>query len=104
LQEKPEVLAQFGMDPGMVKQIKPISIIKVEGFGEFPAVEIVDKMSIKDQKDPKADQATKELYKKEFHGGVLKESCGPYAGKNVREVKDITDSRFQKNGCCRQHV
>ncbi len=91
LQEKPEVLAQFGVDPAVAKQIKPISIIKVEGFGEYPAVEIVQQMGIKDQNDPKADQATKELYKKEFHGGVLKENCGPYAGKTIREVKDVLD-------------
>jgi leucyl-tRNA synthetase len=98
LQQKPEVLDQFGVDPEVVKQIKPVSIIKVEGFGDFPAVEIVEKMGIKDQNDPKADQATKELYKKEFHGGVLKESCGPYAGKTVREIKDILIVDFKKMG------
>ena len=98
LQEKPEVLSQFAIDPTIVKQIKPISIIKIEGFGEFPAVEIVDKMGIKNQNDSKADQATKELYKKEFHGGVLKDSCGPYAGKSVREVKDILIADFKKLG------
>jgi leucyl-tRNA synthetase len=98
LQEKPEVLAQFGMNPAVVKQIKPTSIIKVEGFGEFPAVEIAQQMGIKDQNDPKADQATRELYKKEFHGGVLKENCGPYAGKTVREVKDALIADFRKLG------
>jgi len=98
LQEKPEVLAQFGMNPEVVKQIKPISIIKVDGFGDFPAIEIVEKMGIKDQNDPKADEATKALYKKEFHGGVLKDSCGPYAGKTVREVKDILIADFKKMG------
>ena len=98
LQEKPEVLAEFGIDPEMVKQIKPISIIKVDGFGEFPAVEIVEQMGVKDQHDPKADEATKELYKKEFHSGVLKENCGPYAGKTVREVKDILIADFKKLG------
>ncbi len=98
LQQNPEVLSQFGMDPPVVTQIKPISIIKLEGFGEFPAVEIVEKMGIKDQNDPKADQATKELYKKEFHGGVLKESCGPYAGKSVREVKDLLIKDFKEAG------
>ena len=98
LQQKPEALAQFGMDPSVVLQIKPISIIKVEGFGEFPAVEIVEKMGIKDQNDPKADQATKELYKKEFHNGVLKANCGPYAGKTVREAKDILTADFRKVG------
>ncbi len=41
LKEKPEVLREFGVDPAILKQIEPISIIKVEGFGEFPAVEIV---------------------------------------------------------------
>ncbi len=98
LQQKPEVLAQFGMDPSIVLQIKPISIIKVEGFGEFPAVEIVEKMGIKDQNDPKADQATKELYKKEFHNGILKANCGPYAGKTIREAKDILTVDFRKVG------
>ena len=98
LQQKPEVLVQFGIDPAAVKAIKPISIIKVEGFSDFPAVEIVDRMGIKDQNDPRADQATKELYKKEFHGGVLKESCGPYAGKSVREVKDILIKDFKEMG------
>lgn len=98
LQEKPEVMRDFGVDPEVVLQIKPISIIKVEGFGDFPAVEIVSRMGIKDQYDPKADQATKELYKKEFHGGILKENCGVYAGKTVREVKDLLIQGFKKLG------
>jgi leucyl-tRNA synthetase len=98
LQDKPEVLGKFGVDPAIAKQIKPISIIKVEGFGEFPAVEIVQQMGVKDQNDPKADQATKELYKKEFHSGVLKENCGPYAGKTIREAKDILIADFRKLG------
>jgi len=55
-------------------------------------------MGIKDQKDPKADAATKELYKKEFHGGVLNKNCGPYAGKSVREVKDILIRDFKQMG------
>jgi leucyl-tRNA synthetase len=98
LQQKPEVMRDFGVDPEVVKQIKPVSIIKVDGFGEFPAVEIVEQMGIKDQHDPKADEATKALYKKEFHSGVLKQNCGPYAGKSVREVKDILIADFRKLG------
>jgi leucyl-tRNA synthetase len=98
LQEKPEVLAEFGIDPKMVMQIKPISIIGVEGLGKYPAVEIVEKMGIKDQHDPKADEATKAIYKKEFHSGVLMENCGPYAGKTVREVKDTLIEDFRKLG------
>ena len=98
LQEKPELLKDFNIDPQMVKAIKPISIIKVEGFGEFPAIEAVTKMGIKDQNDPRADEATNTVYKKEFHGGVLKESCGPYAGKTIREAKDILIKDFKQLG------
>jgi leucyl-tRNA synthetase len=98
LQEKPETSREFGLDAEMVKAIKPISLIKVEGFGDFPAVEIVAQMGIKDQHDPKADEATKSLYKKEFHGGLLKENCGAYAGKTVREVKDELIRDFKQKG------
>ncbi len=98
LQRKPEVLRQFGIDPVVVLAIKPISIIKVDGVGDYPAVEIVDKMGIVDQNDAKADQATKELYKKEYHGGILKSNCGQHAGKSIREAKDLLITDFKKLG------
>nr|ACD50073.1 putative leucyl-tRNA synthetase [uncultured crenarchaeote MCG] len=98
LQEKPESLCEFGVDAETVKEIKPISIIEVEGCGQFPAVDIVREMGIRDQYDPKADEATKALYKKEFHGGILKDNCGPYAKKTVREAKDILITDFRQQG------
>ncbi len=88
LQAKPESLKEFHIDTALVKGIKPISLIHVEGFGDYPAIEIAAQFGAKDQCDPKADEATKQLYKKEFHAGVLKENCGKYAGKMVRDVKD----------------
>jgi leucyl-tRNA synthetase len=98
LLEKPEVLREFGIDAEMVKAIKPISLIEVEGYGEFPAVEIVEAMDIRDQHDPRADDATKALYKKEFHGGLLKANCGVYSGKTVREAKDVLIEDFKRQG------
>ena len=98
LQEKPEILREFEVDPEIVKCIKPISLIKVDGFGDFPAVELVAQMGVRDQHDPRAEEATKVLYKKEFHGGVLKENCGVYAGKTVREVKDELIRDFKRLG------
>jgi len=88
LREKPEALRGFGVDVTLVKNIQPISMIQVEGFGEFPAIEIADQLGVHDQHDARAEEATKLLYKKEFHTGVLKENCGEYAGKMVREVKE----------------
>jgi len=98
LQEKPEVLREFGVDSDLVQAIKPISLIEVEGYGEFPAVEIVEEMGIRDQHDPRAEDATKALYKKEFHGGLLKANCGVYSGKTVREVKDVLIEDFKRQG------
>ncbi|MEM2152956.1 MAG: leucine--tRNA ligase [Candidatus Bathyarchaeia archaeon] len=87
LMDKPEVLKGFGISPEVVKEIKPISLISVEGFGDYPAIEIVEQMNIKDQFDPKLEEATSIIYRKEFHTGVLKPICGKYAGKTVRDVK-----------------
>lgn len=98
LQEKPEALREFGIDPETVKKIKPISLIKVEGFGEYPAIEIVERLGAKNQHDPKAEEATKLLYKKEFHSGILKENCMEYSGKMVREVKETLIKDFKSRG------
>ena len=68
--------------------IKPISIIQTEGYGEIPAKEAVEKHGIKEQNDPRLEQATEEIYGKEFYGGVLKQNTEQFAGKKVSEAKD----------------
>jgi len=98
LMNKPDVLRRFGIDPEVVKSIKPISLIKVEGYGDYPAIEIVEKMGVKDQFDPKVDEATSLIYRKEFHTGVLKPITGKYAGKRVRDVKAELIEDFKKMG------
>ena len=95
---KPDVLEKFGIDVDVVKSIKPISLIEVEGYGEYPAVEIVEKMGIKDQFDPRVDEATSIIYRKEFHTGVLKPITGKYAGKRVQDVKSELIEDFKKAG------
>jgi leucyl-tRNA synthetase len=98
LQKNPELLKEFNIDPEAVKKIQAISLITVEGFGKYPAIELVDQMEVKDQHDPKAEEATKLLYKKEFHGGLLKEICGEYSGKKVNEVKELLIRDFKEQG------
>jgi leucyl-tRNA synthetase len=98
IQQNPSAIEKFGLDSKEVLAIKPISIISVEGYSEFPAVQIVDRMHIRDQNDPLAEQATKEIYKAEFHTGVLRGSCGPYANKPVADVKDSLVQDFKSKG------
>ncbi len=89
LQQDTMVQEQFSLSLDEIGQIKPISLISIPGMGEFPALEIVEKMNIKDQKDPRIDQATNEIYKKEFHQGVLNKNTGRFQGRKVQEVKPL---------------
>lgn len=81
-------LSAYGISEDL-RKIKLISLIKVPEFGEFPAKEIVESMGIANQEDPKAEEATKIVYRREFHGGVLKEITGKYEGHPVSKIKDI---------------
>lgn len=72
-----------------IQKIEAISIIETEGFGNIPAKEAIDKLGIKDQNDSKLEEATKEIYGKEFYGGKLKHNTGQFAGKKVADAKDI---------------
>jgi leucyl-tRNA synthetase len=85
---------QFGLAQDVISGIKLIPLITIEGFGRFPAKEIVERMDIKSQSDPKLEEATHEMYKKEFHSGVLYENCGKYAGRKVMEAKVELESDF----------
>ncbi|MBP1909256.1 leucine--tRNA ligase [Methanolobus bombayensis] len=81
-------LSEYGIKENL-RDIKLISLIQAREFGEYPAVEAVEQLEVKDQNDPKAEEATKMVYRREFHGGVLKENTGKYAGVAVSKIKDI---------------
>ena len=77
----------------IAEYIKPISIISVEGYGDYPAIDIVKKMEISTQLDfDKADKATQEIYRIEYHKGVMRNNCGPISGLPVKEAKEIIRS------------
>mgnify|MGYP000312397815 CR=1 FL=1 len=104
LRENPSVLDKYKVNPSIVESIKPVSLIKLEGFGDYPAIEIVEKMRISNQKDfDKLDKATKEIYTKEYHQGILKPIYGPWAGKKVYEVKKEIIEHMVKNGIAIVH-
>ena len=71
-----------------VNKIEPISVIEVDGYGVSPAVDVVNKMSIKDQDDPALDKATKEVYSAEFHGGRMRTNTGQYSSLPVQTAKE----------------
>ncbi len=104
LKKNPSMLKKYGVDPSIVEAIEPISLIELEGYGEYPAVEIVEKMKISSQNDfDKLEKATKEIYTKEYHQGVLKPICGIWAGKKVYEVKKELTEYMVKKGIALIH-
>jgi len=91
-------LKEFGLTPEIVSAVKPISIIEVSEYGEFPAGDVVKKMGIVDQLDPKLEDATKEVYRHEFHTGKMKPNTGKYAGLTVAEAKDKVKEDLIREG------
>ena len=73
----------------LASKIEPISIIQTDGYGEFSAKEAVEKLGIVNQDDPKLEEATQEIYGKEFYGGILKQNTEQFSGKKVSDAKDI---------------
>jgi len=81
-----------------IQNIEPISMINTEGFGNIPAKDIVEKMGISHQDDPKLEEATKEIYSKEFYEGILGGNTKQFAGKKISETKDEIKEWITKTG------
>ncbi len=87
LQRNPQTLERLGIDPLAVAELIPISLIELEGFGEFPAIDVVNRMGIKHQNDAKLEDATAEVYRNEFSKGKMRSWVPKYAGIPVSKAK-----------------
>ncbi|HIP88696.1 MAG TPA: leucine--tRNA ligase, partial [Thermococcus paralvinellae] len=97
LKRNTEILLKYDIDPRIIEGITYISLIELEGYGEFPAVEEVKKLGAKSQEDrEKLEQATKTIYKAEYHRGIFK--IEPYKGIPVSKVKDMIAEDMKKRG------
>ena len=81
----------------LASKIEPIPIISTEGYGAIPAKEICEKMGVSDQSDDKLEEATKELYLKEFTDGKLNEKCLQFDGEKVQFGRDKIRAWLQEN-------
>jgi leucyl-tRNA synthetase len=78
--------------------IHPISIIALKGYSEFPAADSLKARGITSSTDPRLEDATAEIYKEEFHKGVMKASSGPLSGLSVEEAKAKAVELIAKTG------
>ncbi|MCL2862559.1 MAG: leucine--tRNA ligase [Methanimicrococcus sp.] len=91
-------LAVYGLSAQDILAIKPIQVIDVPDYGETPAAEAVAELGVTDQQDPRAEEATKIVYRREFHGGTLKDITGKYKGMPVAKIKDRLTQDFIAQG------
>ena len=78
-------------------KIEPVPIIVTEEYGKFPAKQICEKLRVSDQTDSKLEEATKELYLKEFAEGRLNEKCGKFSNERVRFGREKVRAWLQEN-------
>ena len=95
LKKQPERLRELGVDP---EALRPLSLIEVEGYGEFPAAEEVKRMGIGGQLDPRLEEATSRVYRAEFAKGRMRDWIPQYGGKAVSEAKNLVKQELLLRG------
>jgi len=98
LKEHSELIKRYNLNVDDIKSIKPIPVIRLEGYSEIPAEDIVKRFNIKDQKDSKLEDATVEVYSSEFHKGFMRENTGVYSNLPVSEAKEMVRRDLVKDG------
>jgi len=83
-------------DAGLEGKVKLKQVLALSGFGAFPAKELVEKMGVKTQNDPRAHEATDEIYKKEAHTGVM--MTGEFSGMKGMEAKEKIRAKMIADG------
>ncbi len=97
LKKNKELLDRYGLREE-VEALEIIPIIRSKEWGETPAKKICEEMGIRDQNDPKLEEATKVIYKAGFHTGVMNENCGEYAGMKVEQAKEMVKQKLIQEG------
>lgn len=84
-------------DLGKVGELGLPKIIEIRGY-DIPAKDVVERMNVKNQDDPLAEEATKEVYKKEVHEGKMKTGDAEYDGLAVGKAREKIKEKLEKEG------
>jgi leucyl-tRNA synthetase len=63
LQNDSETCEKYGLAAEHVRQIRPIPIIDIPGWGDLAAPRIAEQLGLTSQSDPRLEQTTQTLYK-----------------------------------------
>ncbi len=88
LKSNEDAIRNYGLVHREIASLEPIPVVALEGFSAVPAEDVVKRLGVKDQHDPKGEMATKELYQKEFNLAKMLPTTGDYAGMPVSKAKE----------------
>ncbi|MDR3282322.1 MAG: leucine--tRNA ligase [Candidatus Methanoplasma sp.] len=88
LKNDPATASKYKLSQELLDSVAPVSIIRMEGYGEFPAKDVIERMGIKEPGDPLLADAKKQVYKDGYHTGRMNDACGPFAGMRVEDAKE----------------
>ena len=90
IQSDLNMVKDYNLDLEVVKKLKPISIIHIEGMSDNLGQDMIDKYKITSPKQTqKVKEAKDELNKIVFRKGILKSNCGKYSGMTVPDSQEI---------------
>ncbi|ELY85185.1 leucyl-tRNA ligase [Natrinema altunense JCM 12890] len=99
LQSDEEYLAEYGLDPEVVRSIEPQAVVSTEEYGEIPARDVVERNDISSVDDPELSEVTETLYEREYHQGrLIDEYDDKYAGKVIEDVRDQLRAEYEADG------
>ena len=83
-----EEIEKYGLDYDEIQKIEVIPIIDTPEYGNMAAVKICKEMDIRDQTDPRLEEATQIIYRIGFHTGTMVKNCGELNGMPVTKAKE----------------
>lgn len=93
--KKSSQLSRYNLKKEDIDKIKYKSLIEIGDYGDFPAVELCKKMKISSSEDKeKLLEAKKQIYKLQFHKGVMKKLAGKFAGMKVSEAIEAVKKEY----------
>ncbi|MEM2115908.1 MAG: leucine--tRNA ligase [Candidatus Woesearchaeota archaeon] len=98
LQKNPEECKRYNLDVEEILKIKPIEIIDSKELGTLPAKKVCEELNIKDQFDPRLEEAKKLVYSKGYYEGIMLPICDEFAGMKVFEAKEKVAKKLRELG------
>lgn len=97
LKNNKELIEKYNLED-VVGNVKPLNVITLKEYSEIPARDVIERLQVKSQEDPKLEEAKNELYKLEYSKGIISKDIPIYAGEKVAVAREnIKKDMIYKN-------